>query len=152
MKRFAFALQPVLDHRKRIEDEKQLVVAVRKRALDDAERELARLNEEFRKHSTMLREGHKQFETRELQCIYAHLQFLDRCVVAQIRIVAERRVALDRARNELLEASKEKKVVEKLKERRREAHTLEEQRVEQKDLDDGNARRYGRIQVGGSTP
>jgi flagellar export protein FliJ len=70
--------------------------------------------------------------------------------MAQIRIVAERRVALDRARNELLEASKEKKVVEKLKERRREAHALEEQRMEQKELDDGNARRYGRAQVGGT--
>jgi flagellar protein FliJ len=150
VKRFAFALQPVLEHRKRIEDQKQLVVATRKRALDEAERELERLNEAFLKHSTMLRQGHKQFDTRELQSIYAHLQFLDRCVMAQIRIVAERRVALDRARNELLEASKEKKVVEKLKERRREAHALEEQRMEQKELDDGNARRYGRAQVGGT--
>jgi flagellar protein FliJ len=150
VKRFAFALQPVLDHRKRIEDEKQLVVAQRKRALDEAERELERLNEEFRLHAAMLRDKHKKLETRELQCIYAHLQFLDRCIVAQIRIVAERRVALDRARAELLEASKEKKVVEKLKERRREAYVLEEQRVEQKELDDGNARRFGRAQVGGS--
>lgn len=150
MKRFAFALQPVLDHRKRIEDEKQLVVAVRKRAVDEAECELARLNEEFRKHSTMLREGHKKLETRDLQCIYAHLQFLDRCIVAQIRIVAERRVALDRARSELLEASKEKKVVEKLKERRRATYVLEEQRVEQKELDDSNARRHGRVQLGGT--
>ena len=99
MKKFAFALQPVLDHRKRIEDEKQLVVAQRKRALDEAERELERLNEEFRRHAAMLRDNHKKLETRELQCIYAHLQFLDRCIVAQIRIVAERRVALDRARD-----------------------------------------------------
>lgn len=150
MKKFAFALQPVLDHRKRIEDEKQLVVAQRKRALDDAERELERLNEEFRLHAAMLRDKHKKLETRELQSIYAHLQFLDRCIVAQIRIVAERRVALDRARAELLEASREKKVVEKLKERRREAYAIEEQRVEQKELDDGNARRFGRAQVGGT--
>lgn len=150
MKKFAFALQPVLDHRKRIEDEKQLVVAQRKRALDEAERELERLNDEFRRHAAMLRDSHKKLETRELQCIYAHLQFLDRCIVAQIRIVAERRVALDRAREELLEASREKKVVEKLKERRREAFVLEGQRIEQKELDDNNARRFGRAQVGGS--
>ena len=150
MKRFTFRLQPVLDHRKRIEDQKQLVVAARARALDEAERELARLNEEFRKHSMMLRDGHKKFETRELQCIYAHLQFLDRCIVAQIRIVAERRVALDRARTDLLEASKEKKIVEKLKERRREGYVLEEQRMEQKEIDDGNARRHGRVQAGGT--
>jgi flagellar protein FliJ len=149
VKKFTFALQPVLDHRKRIEDEKQLVVAQRKRALDEAERELARLNDEFRRHAAMLRDKHKELEVRELQSIYAHLQFLDRCTVAQIRIVAERRVALDRARTELLEASKEKKVVEKLKERRREAFVFEEQRVEQKELDDSNARRFGRAHVGG---
>lgn len=150
MKKFEFVLQPVLDHRKRIEDEKQLVVATRKRAVDEAERELTRLNDEFRRNAAMLRSEHKKLDTRELQSIYAHLQFLDRCIVAQIRIVAERRVALDRARTELLAASKDKKVVEKLKERRREAHTLEEQRVEQKELDDANARRYGRVQVGGT--
>ncbi|HUA07831.1 MAG TPA: flagellar export protein FliJ [Candidatus Acidoferrales bacterium] len=149
MKRFAFALQPVLEHRKRKEDEKQLVVAVRKRALDEAERELARLNEEFRSNTAMLRRRHKELDVREMQSFYAHLQFLDRCIVAQIRIVAERRVALDRARADLLAASREKKVVEKLKERRREAFVLEEQRIEQKELDDGNARRYGRIQLGG---
>ena len=150
MKKFNFVLQPVLDHRKRIEDEKQLVVATRKRALDEAERELSRLNDEFRRHAAMLRDKHKELDARELQSIYAHLQFLDRCIVAQIRIVAERRVALDRARNELLEASKEKKVVEKLKERRRQTFVLEEQRVEQKELDDNNARRYGRAHVGGT--
>jgi flagellar protein FliJ len=150
MKRFKFALQPVLDQRKRVEDEKQLVVAARQRSLDEAERELARLNAEFTSHSAILRQGHKRFETRELQSVYAHLQFLDRCIIAQIQIVAERRVALDRARNDLLAASREKKVVEKLKERRREAHTLEEQRVEQYELDESNARRHGRSQVGGS--
>ncbi|HEX8806908.1 MAG TPA: hypothetical protein VF741_08155, partial [Candidatus Aquilonibacter sp.] len=107
MKKFSFALQPVLEHRKRIEDEKQLVAATRKRSLDEAEAELLRLNDAFRRHAAMLREAHQGLETRELQSIYAHLQFLDRCVVAQIKIVAERRVALDRARNELLEASKE---------------------------------------------
>ena len=151
MKRFAFALQPVLDHRKRIEDEKQLVVAVRRRALDEAERERTRLNEEFRRHAAMLRERHRELQTSELQSIYAHLQFLDRCIIAQIRIVAERRIALDRARADLLDASKDKKVVEKLKERRREAFVREEQRVEQKELDDGNARREGRVQMGGSS-
>jgi flagellar protein FliJ len=150
VKKFSFALQPILDHRKRIEDEKQLIVAQRKRALDEAEHELSRLNDEFRRHAKLLRDNHKKFDTRELQSIYAHLQFLDRCIVAQIRIVAERRLALDRARTELLAASKEKKVVEKLKERRREAFVLEGQRLEQKELDDGNARRYGRVQVGGT--
>ena len=149
MKKFKFTLQPVLEHRKRIEDEKRIVVAARQRAVDEAERELARLNSEFHKHTLALSTEHVRYETRELQSAYAHLAFLDRCIVAQIRIVAERRVALDRARNELLAASREKKVVEKLKERRREAFVLEEQRIEQNELDDANARRYSRAQLGG---
>ncbi len=150
MKKFAFGLQPVLDHRKRLEDEKQLVVAQRKRALDDAQHELDRLNGEFRRHAELLRTCHSKLETGELQSLYAHLQFLDRCTVAQIRIVAEHRASLDRARADLLEASKEKKIVERLKERRREAFVIEEQRVEQKELDDGNARHYARTHLGGT--
>ena len=148
MKKFAFALQPVLEHRERIEDEKQQVVAVRRRAVDEAERELKRLNEEFRANSAELRGKHKDLDADALRLYYAHLQFIDRCIVAQIRVVAERRVELDRARTDLLAASKDRKVVEKLKDRRREAHALEEMRHEQNELDDTNARRYSRT-VGG---
>lgn len=150
MKKFKFRLQPVLDHRKRIEDRRQLIVAERKRAHDEAQRELNRLNDEFRRHAELLRSRHSELQTGELQSIYAHLQFLDRCTVAQIHVVAERRVALDRARADLLAASKEKKIVEKLKERRREAFVVEEQLIEQKELDDGNARRWARQHVGGT--
>jgi flagellar FliJ protein len=150
MKRFRFALQPVLDQRQRIEDEKQMIVAAKRRSLDEAEAELQRLNEEFRENADVLRSRHSELDTEELRLTYAHLQFLDRCIVSQIKVVAERRVALDRARAELLEASKERKAVEKLKERRREAHDTEAARLEQNEIDDGNARRYGRSVVGGS--
>ena len=149
MKKFAFALQPVLEHRERIEDEKQQTLAVRQRAVDEAERELKRLNDEFRTNTAELRTKHKDLDADELRLYYAHLQFIDRCIVAQIRVVAERRVELDRARTDLLVASKDRKVVEKLKDRRREAHELEEMRVEQNELDDTNARRYSRAHVGG---
>jgi flagellar protein FliJ len=142
MKKFRFTLQPVLDHRERIEDEKQQIVAQRKRALDDAERELRRLNDEFRSNSERLRQEHRALGAEELRVRYAHMQFLDRAIVAQIRAVAERRVNFDRARAELLAASKERKVVEKLKDRRKEAHDAEEQRVAQNEMDDQNARRF----------
>ena len=151
MKGFTFQLQPVLEHRQRIEDEKQQQVAIRQRALDDAERELRRLNDDFREYSERLRSGHKGLTTEELRLFYAHLQFLDRNIVAQIRVVAERRVAVDRARLELLAARKERKVVEKLKEKRRLAFISEELRVEQNELDDGNARSYGRTARGGTS-
>ncbi len=149
-KRFRFPLQPVLEHRKRIEDEKQQLVAERKRALEISERELQRFNDQFRSSSDRLRNDHREFSGEELRLHYAHLQFLDRAITAQIRVVAERRVAVDRARADLLEATKERKVVEKLRERRHEAFVAEELRVEQNELDDGNARRFGQAtRVGG---
>ena len=149
-RRFKFTLQPVLEQRKRMEEEKQQVVAARQRELDFSESEMRRLNDEFRISSESLRTSHRSFDGESLRMHYAHLQFLDRAITAQIRVVAERRVALDRARGDLLEASKERKVVEKLKERRHEAFLAEELRIEQNELDDGNARRFGRAAgVGG---
>ena len=149
-KRFKFPLQSVLDMRKRTEDERQQVVAERKRALELSEAELQRLNDEFRASSDRLRSAHREFSGEELRLNYAHLQFLDRAITAQIRVVAERRVSLDRARADLLEATKERKVVEKLRERRHQAFVAEELRIEQNELDDGNARRFGQAShVGG---
>ena len=145
-KKFAFALQPVLEHRKRIEDQKQQVVAVRQRAWDDARHELDRLNDEFRANARDLRERHRELGVEELRLHYAHLQFLDRTIDSQIKVLAERQVALDRARKDLIAASKNRKVVDKLKERRRSAFIAEELRVEQIELDDGNARMEGRLQ------
>lgn len=144
-KKFNFALQPVLDYRKRIEDQKQQTLAVRQRAWDDARRELDRLNDQFRSNSRELRDRHREFDVEELRLRYAHLQFLDRTIDAQIKVLAERQVALDRARKDLIAASKNRKVVDKLKERRRSAYTAEELRVEQIELDDGNARMEGRL-------
>ena len=151
-RKFVFTLQPVLEHRKRIEDQKQQTHAVRKRAHQEAKAELDRLNDEFRSHARELREQHGSFDAEDLRLRYAHLQFLDRCIDAQIKVVAERQAALERARVDLVAASKNRKVVDKLKERRRTAHAVEELRIEQIELDDGNARREGRRRnIGGTT-
>ncbi|MDQ2865275.1 MAG: flagellar export protein FliJ [Candidatus Eremiobacteraeota bacterium] len=143
-KRFKFSLEAVLDQRKRVEDQKQQVTAERLRSLERSQYELAGLNDDFRSSSEALRRGHRGLDGEGLRLHYAHLQFLDRAITAQIRVVAERRIALDRARFELLEAGKARKVVEKLKERRRESFAMEEFRMEQVEIDDGNARRFSR--------
>jgi flagellar FliJ protein len=143
-KRFVFPLEPVLEHRKRIEDEKQQTLALRRKAHDDAKRELERLDGEFRTCATRLREHHRELASDDLRLHYAHLQFLDRAIEAQRRLVADRYAAMERARQDLVTASKDRKVVDKLKERRRIAFVAEELRVEQIELDDGNARRHGR--------
>jgi flagellar FliJ protein len=144
MSAFKFALEPVLEHRERIEDEKQQVLAHRLRDLKAAEDELARLNGEFKRYSTALREDHAKLSSEELRWHYAHLEYLDRCMTMQHGVILQRRAAVERARTDLVAASKERKVIEKLKDRRLEEHQAQQAAQEQKDLDDTNNRRFVR--------
>jgi len=146
VKKFRFALQPVLEQRERVEDELKGVLAARQRALHAAQLELDGFNQRFRAHSEMLRGEHRTLSAEDLRLHYAHVAFLDRAIDAQLGVVATRRAEVERARAALLEASKGRKAVEKLKDRRRDAHAEEERRVEQNDLDDANARRHSRIE------
>ncbi len=142
MKKFRFALQPVLEQRERAENDLKAALAARQRDLDAAQAELDGFNARFRTHSELLRGEHRTLTAEDLRLQYAHVAFLDRAIDAQLGVVAARRSEVERARAAVLEASKERKAVEKLKERRRDAHAEEERRVEQNDLDDANARRH----------
>lgn len=141
MRKFTFSLEPVLGHRERIEDEKQLLFAQRMRELKEAENELARLNGEYKRYSSVLRDDHARLSTEELRWHYAHLEYLDRCITMQQSAVFGRRTAVERARQDLVAASKDRKVIEKLKDRRLQEHRAMQAAQEQKDLDDTNNRR-----------
>jgi len=142
MKKFKFTLAPVLEHRERIEEEKQQVLAARVAELTAAQNELGRLNREFKRYSNSLRDGHKTLTSHQLRAHYAHLEFLDRCMVMQHAVITGYKSAVDRARAELVDASKDRKVIEKLKDKRLEQHQAMEAAFEQKELDENNARRY----------
>lgn len=151
-KKFRFALQPVLEHRKRIEEERQQELAVAQLTLNEATAALLALHDAFRRHSNILREDHATFDVEQLRLHYAHLEFLDRAITVQENVVAQRKAEHEQARLRLLDASKEKKAMDKLKTRRFDAHLAAETIVEQRELDDNNARRYSRTGAGGSTP
>lgn len=144
MPKFTFGLQSVSDHRQRIEDERRLTLAEKQRELEVAQARLKDLDGEFASHTEELRRNHRTLTTEDLRLHYGHLDYLDRAITAQIRAVAERRVAVDRARAALLTASKDRKIIEKLKEHRLDEFQIEDRRIEQNELDDGNARRQNR--------
>ncbi len=146
-RKFIFALEPVLAQRERIEAEKQRVLAQRQRALNEAKADLSGLHVDFRRYSSALRDKHRAFTTEKLRLHYAHLEYLDRSITSAEQVVALRQLDVDRAREELLEAAKERKAIEKLKERRHASYIAEENAAEQRELDDANARRFGRAQL-----
>jgi flagellar FliJ protein len=144
MARFTFSLQPVLEHRGRLEDEQQVVLAVALTHVRDAERYRDALIARRDAMRTELHNRHNEMDVVELRATYAHCEYLDREIVNQHEVVDRVRQAAEVERAKLVEATKDKKVLETLKTRRRETFEAEAATVEQNALDDINARLFDR--------
>src|SRR5690606_7770026 len=136
MARFRFNLQAVLQHRKMVEEQKQ-------RALAALEAERARLESVIRAHQQAITEERRQMRhslgVGDIRAVKLQSAASVRLATAAQRAVLElaglhRR--LENARAELLEASKRRKAVELLRERRYEEWKSEQNRRELAALDE----------------
>jgi flagellar protein FliJ len=141
---FEFRLQPLLDQHKHAEDEKQRNFAACGLGLDESRRELDRLIDARRAHTKELAEAARLRSAVELRLRDSHLRYLDDAIDAERSRFVELEAACQCAREELIVASRKRRVIEKLKERRRQAFEAEDARREELELDDVNARRYER--------
>ncbi len=142
--KFEFRLQPLLDQRRRVEEEKQRNFASSRRAVEESVRELARLGNVRRNSLKQLVETALRRVTADLGERDAHLRWVEAALDEARRRRGEVEIACRRAREELIAASRERRVIEKLKERRLRAFETERARREEFELDDFNARRYDR--------
>ena len=152
MPRFSFRLDPVLDYRQRLEDEQQIVLAAAISALRSAE---AQRDDYITRRVEMrdrLYEHHSEMDAIELRATYAHCDFLDRAIVAQQRVVEKARAKADQERLQLVVKTKDKKVLEVLKQRRRETFEAEVSATEQRESDEINSRRFDRVTTSGEIP
>jgi flagellar export protein FliJ len=147
MARFTFRLDPVLAHRRRLEDEQQLVLATALHKVVEAER----LRNDYVARRDAMRERitheHAAMGVDELRAIYAHCEYLDRAIETQQRVVVEARRIADGERAALLEKARDTKILETLREHRRVAFELETASLEQREIDETNARRFDRTTV-----
>jgi flagellar FliJ protein len=148
MPRFRFRLQAVLDHRERIEGEKQRLLAIAQRDLAAAQTRLFEQRDDYQRTGEELRAKHGELDAMGLYNYYAHMDFVLRGIRNSEERVAACEVDVHRAKSVLLNARKDKKVLETLKDRRREAFDTKQRAEEQNMLDDLNARRYGHDQTG----
>ena len=141
---FRFRLDPVLQQRERVERER---AGDHARALNDqltAQRmldDIASKRDELRER--LVRE-HAQFDAEVLRSTYTHLDYLDRAMIAARQRVDACIAHTERARQRLVDAAKDRKVLETLKERRKEAFDLDAALADQRELDDQNARAFER--------
>jgi flagellar protein FliJ len=151
MPKFAFRLDLVLDHRQRLEDEQQIVLA----AAVSAQRSAEAQRDDYIARRGQMRERlvahHNEMDSIELRATYAHCDFLDRSIVAQQRVVDEARAKADKERAKLVVKTKDKKVLSVLKDRRRETFESEAAAHEQRESDEINSRYFDRVTTIGET-
>lgn len=145
-KAFRFRLEPVLGHRERIERERS---GEHGRALaDQLAAEAARdglIARRDASRATLVAE-HNRLDAMTLRATYAHLDYLDRAILSAQQRVDACADETERARLRLVDAARDRKVLETLKERRRDAYLLDAAHAEQRELDDHNARHHERAQ------
>lgn len=148
MKKYSFRLQTVLDMREKFLQEKQLEMA----------RIVSALNAQIEKLDSLLA---KKVNTRNsLESIYESSQELDILEVTNYKnylskvindvkiqegIISNTKIMLQAKRNEVSEALKEVKVLEKLKEKQEKKFYQHYEYVQAKEIDDIASTRYQRV-------
>ncbi|MCR4438154.1 MAG: flagellar export protein FliJ [bacterium] len=145
MKAFRFSLQRVLDARKHKEDlRKRQLAAAKEAELEERERlsSLEQQSQEVR--SELGCHVGRVVRASEMAMYYTYSQQLERHIAQQQQAVTQAALKVQERREELLASSKEKKALEKLKEKAKDRHTVEAGREEQAHLDEAAARLYAR--------
>jgi flagellar FliJ protein len=138
--KFEFRLEPLLEHRKSMEEKKRRDYAACRRAEDESKGEIGALADAHLR--SMKRLGGAAFtqSAADLRLRDAYLRSLQNAMNREWLRCEELDFACERARDDLVAASRERRVVEKLKERRLRAFLTEEARRDELELDEANAR------------
>jgi flagellar FliJ protein len=134
---FHFSLEPVLKHRKLIEEELQKEMAATERRLFSEKEKLLRLEETKNRCLRELQEKQKK-GIRALD-ISLYSDFIGRVTTqigAQHKTISGVERILVKKRKKLVQAMKERKTVDQIKKNRLKAHEREERRKEQKEIDE----------------
>jgi flagellar FliJ protein len=143
-KRFVFRFETMLKIRRQREDEHKRIVASRIREINRVRDQMASLDRQIRDELAAIRAGQSP-GTIDMQQVIRHRHWLGRLhkgvLDSQARLrFLEAHLAQERAA--LAEAAKDRRVLEKLKERQCERHRKEQDRLETRSADDLTTVRY----------
>ena len=119
MARFIFKLDPVLEHRQNVERQRQRAVAEIQATMTVYQTELDALDKSAQESVEDVRR-HRLTGVLDMSFLAAHRRFLNSTHKRALEIaqqMAKIQLRLDAARRELAEAAKQRKIIEKLKER-----------------------------------
>ena len=138
MKKFAFRLQTLLKLRQQVEDQKQRVVAELVQQINQQQQEALELNAAMREQGEILK-GQRaagKIDVAWFGNYRSYVTHMQQAIQQRVQTVQEIQKKLMVARHALAEATKETKVLEKLKQRRRERYDHELQLAEAREQDE----------------
>jgi flagellar FliJ protein len=119
MARFVFRLEPVLRQRQRAEQEAKRELAHRQARLVELQNDLKKLDDALRQASDDMRDNHLTGKLN-MNFLAAHRRFVNamhRQGLNLVQKIAAAQRSVDEARHALAEAAKQRKVIEKLREK-----------------------------------
>ena len=141
---FRFQFQSILDLKIRLEDLKKAKLGEATEILNVEMEKLAILIEEKKNQFRLMKEkSNNGFTPKELISYNNYMERLKKSISIQELVVEKARKAVEKARLELVEAAKERKMFETLKEKKMEEYWEEYYRKEQITLDEIASYRYG---------
>src|SRR5947209_18464341 len=138
MPKFTFQLQGVLRHREMIEQEKQRAFALAQAERAAAQAEIKRLDETVQQALADLRANHLT-GSLDLSFLAAHRRFMLAMQRQGIELMQKLQAAqkkVEAAQIELAEAAKQRKIMEKLRERQQARWNADAERRESAELDE----------------
>ena len=145
MRRFRFALDPVLRLRRRLVEHAQIELAEHQRRLEREKAEQERAQSalrDFQQHRAGLQQ--QAVEIHALREADRYAEALAEALILQQQRVQQAAGAFEACLAELQQRRIERESLERLRERRLDDHRQEEQRDEQKSLDEVAILRWGR--------
>ncbi len=145
MNKFSFKLEPLYEFRQRLEELSRKEFSEALRTLSEEESKLAALKDLYRKSSEEIDKLKEENAAgQELDLYYTYVTGLKKHIEEQARIISSVKAGLEEKRRSLIEASKNKKAVEILKERSYNLFVEGSNREAQKISDDMAAVRFKR--------
>lgn len=133
MEKFNFKLQKVLEFKETYEEKKKEEFSLELRNFYEQEKRLKELKDE--KERT-INNPPKFKMILDYQGFYRYLDLLDKRIEKQTQVLNEAKERVERARQELIKATKDKNIIEKLREKAYEEFWEEQNKKEQRFNDD----------------
>jgi len=137
---FRFSLQQVLEYRIRIEEQAKVRLARAQAEHLEAERRLRALQDQLAEQERCLYEGNRDVLERWL--IEHYVRGLRDDIARTFRLLHELAQAVERARADLVDKAKDRKVLDKLREKQAARHAYEERLEERRIYDETASLRH----------